>query len=158
MDRAKAKHRPKRRNSQDIRDRLQWHIRKDNSRYHWLTVPLLWSSTPQWWQSCWSSLSPPLLLPHPSFSLSRTSSKLLCHFLSAYLEHDDDSMCINMKLGCKFCVDQVALEQHHFDIHDLTTAMEWSTPKLTDTTFPPSATWHWIVWVRLSKDGWQAGW
>merc|ERR1719400_1033618 len=58
-------------------------------------------------------------------------------------------MCINMKLGCKFCVDQVALEQHHFDIHDLTTAMEWSTPKLTDTTFPPSATFKGNGWSFL---------
>ena len=27
-------------------------------------------------------------------------------------------MCINMKLGCKFCVNQAALDQRHFDIQD----------------------------------------
>ena len=68
-------------------------------------------------------------------------------------------VCVKVwSLSANFVSNQVALNQHHFDIHDLTTAMEWSTPKLTDTTFPPSATWHWIVWVRQSKDGWQVGW
>ena len=29
----------------------------------------------------------------------------------------------------------------HLDIHDLMTASEWSAPRLTPVTLPPSATW-----------------
>ena len=36
----------------------------------------------------------------------------------------------------------------HFDIQDLTTAMEWSTPRLTDVTLPPSATCQKCLWRK----------
>ena len=64
--------------------------------------------------------SPPPAIFFTFTYIFKTSMPLV----SAYLQLYDDSMCINMKLGCKFCVNQVALDQRHFDIHDFITAME----------------------------------